>query len=181
MNGQNKIKMLYSGYTVANSMSKLVAKMASIISDKMVFITILKGGVFLTSHLLQRFVLPQETYLGYIGIRSYREGEIVSGTPISYSELLLSEEHLKDATVIIVDDVIETGETLRLVRNHILNNYKPRDVYTCVLVNKQKDGVVREFGPDFYGLDYMGSKFLVGCGMDLEEKYRNLDYVGYIL
>lgn len=178
----SSIKILYDSHAVHCFISKIIGKIASLFKaeDKVIFLIVLKGGYFLASRMLSKFNLPENTYLSFIGVRSYGQGETKSGPTVNvYGSLLLTPDQLEDSIVFILDDVVETGKTLHTIKQRILVDYKPRSVYTCVLVDKKRERP-EDQDPDIVGVEYEGLKFLIGCGMDFDEKYRELEVIGYI-
>jgi hypoxanthine phosphoribosyltransferase len=179
---KNNLHLLYDSYKVGRCLAKMAIEINGLFlpRDKVVILTLLKGGFFVSSHLFPRLTLPEISYQGFIGVRSYAEGETQSGeTANIYGELLLSKEQFRDAIVFILDDVIETGKTLGIIKKNIRENFEPKVVYTCALVDKRRSRM-KDQEPDIVGLFYEGNRFLVGCGMDYNEKYRHLPYIGYL-
>lgn len=80
--------------------------------------------------------------------------------------------------VLIVEDIVDTGRTLKWLREYLLNEKKARTVKIATLMDK-KEGRVVEVPIDYTGF-VIPNKFVVGYGFDVDEKGRNIPYVGYL-
>ncbi len=178
------VQPFISGETLDCGLKLLADTIKVALTEKNIFLPILKGGAFVAHELFHRFSLKDSDKIGYIGVRSYLEGEISSGADIfTYNELFLKEEDFEGATVFVIDDVCETGRTLLTIKRMLLEKFKCEDVITVVLVNKNFSIRKAEMGmnPDIFGFGYEGGHFLVGCGMDFKEMYRGLPFIGYLV
>jgi hypoxanthine phosphoribosyltransferase len=178
------IQPLIDGSTLDCGLKLLADSIKEKLTEKNIFLPILKGGAFVAHELFHRFPLKESDKIGYIGVRSYLEGEISSGADIFvYNELFLKEEDFEDATVFVIDDVCETGRTLLTIRRMLLEKFKCKNIITIALVNK--NDTIRKVevgeGPDMFGFGYNGGRFLVGCGMDFKEMYRGLPFIGHLV
>ena len=103
-------------------------------------------------------------------IMEYSTGNILLKIP-------LKEENIKDKNIIIVEDIVDTGRTFNYLVDYI-RKMNPKSVKSCVLLDKPSRRVVN------FEADYVGFKiddlFVIGYGLDYDEKYRNLPYIGYI-
>lgn len=86
-------------------------------------------------------------------------------------------QNLIDKNVIIIEDIIDTGRTLYYLKNYFKEK-NPKTLKICTLLDKKER---REFSiePDYVGFD-IPDKFVVGFGLDYDEKYRNLPFIGYL-
>ena len=84
---------------------------------------------------------------------------------------------LHDCDLLIVEDIIDSGRTLSYLTKY-LENKGAKSVKTCTLLDKPSRRVV-EFTPDYIGLE-IPDEFVVGYGLDYDEKYRALPYVGVL-
>ena len=87
------------------------------------------------------------------------------------------DESIKDKTVIIAEDIIDSGRTLSILKKMLLER-QPESLKICTLLDKP-DRRVAEVEVD-YTCFKVPDEFVVGCGLDYAQKYRNLDYVGII-
>jgi len=161
-------------------LDEIISGIASKISEdyknsdkKLVLICILKGSLMFTSELMKKIALPLE--LEFMKVSSYGSESVSSG--IINIHLDLKRKDLSDADFIVVEDIIDSGNTL----SHLVKYLSERgasSVRTCTLLDKPSRRVV-DFTPDYVGLE-IPDKFVVGFGLDFDEKYRNLPYVGIL-
>lgn len=132
-------------------------------------VTVLSGSIVFLADLIRQ--LPMKTRLGTIHVSSYAGPTKVSRGPKLIGAAL---PDLRDQDVLIVDDIVETGGTLRLVQEAV-DAAGPRAVRTAVLLRKP---CRRDPDPkvDFIGFD-IEDVFVVGYGLDYNGWYRNLPYV----
>ena len=98
---------------------------------------------------------------------------------IEYSLDVLSgiSDYFKDKDVIIVEDILDTGRALMNVRNLLLEE-GAKSVNICVLLDKPEGRIV-DIKADYVG-GHVPNEFVVGYGLDYNEKYRNLPYIGVL-
>ena len=143
-------------------------------SDKpLVVIVILKGSLIFASDLIRKIELPLE--IEFMKVSSYGAGTKNSGEIKIHLDL--HREHLEDYNILIIEDIVDSGRTLsrltQLLRNRNANNVK-----TCTLLDKPSRREV-EFEADFCGYT-IPDEFVIGYGLDFDEKYRNLPFVGVL-
>ena len=108
-----------------------------------------------------------------MGVSSY-------GTNTAPGELVFTKElrlEAKNRDVLLVDDILDTGKTLRAVIDK-LNALQPRSLKTCVLLEK-KSRRVENITADYVGFE-VPDAFVVGYGLDYAERYRNLPFIGVL-
>lgn len=135
-------------------------------------LTTLKGACFFACELAKRLTVP--VFMEYIQAASY-EGKSSTG-PITM-KLDVPDEVLAGKHVIIVEDVIDTGRTLSAVKE-MMYARSPASLAVCSLLDKHECRVV-PFEGDYVGFS-IGNDFVVGYGLDWDQKYRNLPYIGVI-
>ena len=140
---------------------------------KLVLICILKGSLMFTSELMKKIDRPLE--IEFMKVSSYGSDSKSSG--IINIHLDLKRDDLSDADFIIVEDIIDSGNTLSHLVKY-LSEKGANSVRTCTLLDKPSRRVV-DFTPDYCGIE-IPDKFVVGFGLDFDEKYRNLPYVGVL-
>ena len=135
-------------------------------------ICILKGSVFFTCELAKRITIP--VTVDFMQVSSYGSGTESTGTITIKKEI---DESIEGKDVIVIEDIIDSGRTL----SHLfpmLNERKPNSLKLCTLLDKPER---REFEID---VDYNGfqipDKFVVGYGLDYDQKYRNLPFIGVV-
>jgi hypoxanthine phosphoribosyltransferase len=132
-------------------------------------ISVLKGALVFTADLIRLMKVVVE--VDFIRVKSYC-GEKKSKLEATYKP----ELSLKGKNVLIVDDIFDTGESLQFVYKEILN-HSPANIKTCVLLEKETEKKV-DIRPDFVGFT-IPNRFVVGYGLDLNDMYRSLPYIGY--
>ncbi len=132
-------------------------------------VAVLTGSVVFLSDLIRH--LPFRLEIGYIAVSSYTgaattPGEITLGA--------ISLPDVRDRHVLIVDDILDTGGTLRLVQQ-MLSDRQPASLRTAVVLRKP-DKAPPDVPVDFVGFD-IDDVFVVGYGLDFDGPYRNLPYI----
>ena len=135
-------------------------------------ICILRGASFFACELAKRINLP--VTIDFMSVSSYGGGTESSGHVKIVKDL---EESIEGKEVIVVEDIIDTGRTLSHLME-LLRNRNPKSLALCALLDK----------PDRRGVDvdvkYVGFQvpdlFVVGYGLDYDQKYRNLPYIGVV-
>ena len=89
----------------------------------------------------------------------------------------LKKEHIENKNIILVEDIVDTGRTFNYLVEYI-KDFNPKSVKTCVLLDKKARRVV-DFSADYVGYS-IDDLFVIGYGLDYDEKYRNLPYIGYV-
>lgn len=135
-------------------------------------ICILKGSVFFTVELAKK--INGDVRLEFIRVSSYGEGTESTGEIKMKLDL---KDSIQGKDVIVVEDIIDTGRTLSYLIEY-LKMKKPNSVKLCALLDKP-DRRVKQVKVDYTGFE-IPDKFVVGYGLDWDEKYRNLPYIGYI-
>ncbi len=141
-------------------------------SDGIILVTILAGSVIFLADLIRR--LPMKMRIGLITVTSYP-----GATTRSHGAILASASlpDLRGRDVLIIDDILDSGGTLRLVQDQV-RRAEPRRVTTAVLLRK-KANAPANLPVDFVGFDIEG-EFVVGYGLDYNGLYRNLPYIGVL-
>lgn len=138
---------------------------------ELVVVSLLNGTVMFLADLVRHLSIPLR--LDFIGVSSYGSGT-ESGELVFTKELRLD---VKGRDVLLVDDILDTGRTLKRVTDK-LRALKPKEIRTCVLLDKPSRRIEK------VQADYVGFKipdhFVVGYGMDFAERYRNLPFVGVL-
>lgn len=130
---------------------------------------VLKGAAIFMSDLSRAIKLPVE--VDYMAISSYGSATKTSGVVRIVKDL---DEDLTDRHVIIVEDIVDSGLTLNFLRKNLLAR-NPASLDICALIVKK--GVQRTEADLRYVGFYTAPEFLVGYGLDVAEKYRNLPYL----
>lgn len=142
------------------------------LGKKPIFVGLLKGCVPFMSDLAKYITIPLE--MAYMSVSSYHGGITSSGDVNIKLDLDMS---IKDRDVIIVEDIVDTGLTLTAIMS-LLKHRDARSVKVVTLLDKPEGRKV-PFIPDYIGT-VIPKAFVVGYGLDYEEFYRNLPFVGVL-
>ena len=137
----------------------------------MVIVALLNGTVMFLGDLIRHLSLPLR--LDFMGVSSYGKGT-ESGDLVFTKELRLD---VRGRDVLLVDDILDTGKTVRRVEEKLCL-LGPRRIKVCVLLDKPTRRV-EKVKADFVGFE-IPDVFVVGYGLDYAEKYRNLPFVGVL-
>ena len=137
------------------------------------FICILKGSIFFTVELAKR--INSNVKLEFIRVSSYGEGTESSGEIKMKLDL---KDSIQGKDVIVIEDIIDTGRTLSYLIEY-LKMKKPNSIKLCALLDKPDRRVKKDVKVDYTGFT-IPDKFVVGYGLDWDENYRSLPYIGYI-
>ena len=135
-------------------------------------ISLINGAVMFTADLMREIDNPVR--LDCIRVSSYGTKTKSIGTPQIIHSLTLD---IKQRDVLLIDDILDTGKTLKLVSD-LINDLKPSSLRTCVLLDKKARREVK-IEADFVGFE-IPDKFVVGYGLDFAERYRNLPGIGVL-
>ncbi|MFW5691123.1 MAG: hypoxanthine phosphoribosyltransferase [Chloroflexota bacterium] len=141
--------------------------------DSLVLICILKGGVMFLSDLTRHINVPHE--IDFMAVSSYGRGARESTGSVRIDHDLTAE--LEGKHVLIVEDIIDSGYTLDFVMR-MLGARLPASLRLCALLNKQSRREV-EIPLHYTGFN-IEDKFVFGYGLDLDEKFRNLPFIGVV-
>ena len=136
-------------------------------------ICILKGGAMFMCELAKRLTMPVS--FDFMSVSSYGGGTVSSGVVRIMKDL---DEPLEGKHVLIVEDIIDTGRTLSYLIE-VLAGRGPADIRLCTLLDKP-DRRVTDVKVDYCAFE-IEDKFVVGCGMDYKQRYRNLPYIGEVV
>lgn len=133
---------------------------------QLILVGIMKGGLIFLSDLIRKITIPVE--FGTITASSYGEGTTTSGQVKILQDL---DMDIKDKDIIIVEDLIDTGHTLKFLKD-FFQLRGPNSVKICCMLDKPSRRK-KQVHVDYVGQE-IPDKFVVGYGMDFNEKYRNL-------
>ena len=136
-------------------------------------ICILKGGVFFTCELAKNISVPVS--LDFMSVSSYGSDTKSSGVVKIIKDL---DESLAGKDVLIVEDIIDSGRTLAYLVE-ILKQRNPNSIKICTLLDKPSRRVKKQVVVD-YTCFTIPDEFVVGYGLDYDQKYRNLPYIGVV-
>ena len=141
--------------------------------DNLLLICILRGGVPFMVDLSRSITSPH--MMDFMAVSSYGVGKRESSGAVRFNLDLQTD--IKDKDVLLVEDIVDSGHTIASVLEH-LQVRQPRSLKVCALLDKaeRRESVV----PIHYrGFD-IPNKFVFGFGLDLDEYYRNLPFIGVV-
>jgi hypoxanthine phosphoribosyltransferase len=161
------LKKLFSKEEIEAAVKRLASLIESDYdNEKIVFICLLKGSFMFTSDLVRQIRNPSR--VDFIRASSYGCGTVSMGEIKITKDI---DEGIEGENVIIVEDIIDSGLTLKRVRD-MLHERRPKSLKICALLDKRARRKV-EIEGDYIGFTF-GDGFVVGYGIDYAEKYRNL-------
>lgn len=167
-----------SVYLTEEQLERRIAEIGAEITRKfqgetVFLICILRGSIFFTTELAKRIALPMT--IDFMTVSSYGSATESSGTVTIKKDL---ETPVEGENVIIVEDIIDSGNTLsRLIP--MIKARNPKTLTLCTLLDKPDRRVVNDVKVDYTGF-IIPDEFVVGYGLDYAQRYRNLPYIGIL-
>ena len=165
-------KILLSEEYLSEMVSKLGKRISEDYKDKnLLMISVLKGSVIFMSDLMRKISIP--CMIDFMAVSSY------VGTKSSGEVRILKDLDIpiEGYDILVVEDILDSGRTLSYILE-MLKSRNPKSIKLCTLLDKPEARKA-----DIYA-DYIGEKipneFVVGYGLDYNEKYRNLPFVGIL-
>ena len=152
---------------------KRIAEVAAMINrdyagKEVHLICILKGGVFFTCELAKRLTVPVS--MDFMSVSSESSGVVRIVKDL--------DESIAGKNVLIVEDIIDSGRTLAYLIE-ILKQRNPESIHLCTLLDKPERRVKKQVKVDYTCFE-IPDEFVVGFGLDYDQKYRNLPYIGVV-
>ncbi len=166
-------EVLLTKEEIADKVQELGKELAAEYSDKRpLLICVLKGALIFVADLTRAMDIPLE--VDFMAVSSYGVSTKSSGVVRILKDL---ETGIENRHVLIVEDIIDTGLTLKyLIEN--LRSRKPASIKICTLLDKPSRRRV-QLQPDYCGFE-IPDKFVIGYGLDFSEIYRNLPFIGVL-
>ena len=166
-------QVLIDEATLQNRIAELGAQISHDYADceDLMLLCILKGGVMFLSDLSRHILVPH--MIDFMAASSYGIGERQTSGSVRIDMDLRMD--VKGKHVLVVEDIIDSGYTLAFVIK-TLQNREPASLRLCALLNKQSRREV-DIKVDYIGFD-IENKYVFGYGLDLDERFRNLPFVG---
>ena len=168
-----RIEMLINEKDVSDRINEIANQINKEVGGgELHLICVLKGGVFFMTELAKRLTVP--VTMDFMSVSSYGDDTKSSGVVRIVKDL---DEPLEGKDVLVVEDIIDSGRTLSYLLD-MLRSRKPASLKVCTLLDKPDRRVV-DMDVDYKGF-VIEDKFVVGCGMDYQQKYRNLPFIGVV-
>ncbi|MFX0549656.1 hypoxanthine phosphoribosyltransferase [Hathewaya histolytica] len=166
-------EVLYSEEELRRKTKELAERISEDYRGKeLILIGILKGSVVFMSDLIKEVTIP--CYMDFMAVSSYGKSTTTSGVVRILKDL---DEEIEGKHVLVVEDIIDSGITLKYLIEY-LKSRKPESVEIACLLNKYERRKV-EIDVKYLGFE-VPDYFLVGYGLDYAEKYRNLPFIGIL-
>ena len=161
------MKVLFDAGEIAQKVNELGDEITAAYEGCNLYIVcILKGGFIFMSDLVRQIRMPVK--IGFVRLSSYGNSDRPQGNVKILDDL---EDAIQGRHVLIVDDIMDTGQSLLAFKKH-LESKGPISVKICTMINKTERRTV-PMEPDYYGFD-VSEGFIVGYGLDYAEDYRAL-------
>ncbi|NMC45386.1 MAG: hypoxanthine phosphoribosyltransferase [Chloroflexi bacterium] len=142
-------------------------------STNLLLICILRGGVMFLTDLMRHITVPHA--IDFMAVSSYGVGGRESQGAVRIKMDLMTD--IRDRDVLIVEDIVDSGHTLSSVMQ-LLSTRKPKSLHICTLLDKEERREVEV--PVRYRGFSIPNKFVFGYGLDLDELFRNLPFIGVV-
>jgi len=166
-------RMLFDEPAIHRRLDEIAAQISKDYRDReLTVIAVLNGSLIFIADLLRRIPLPLK--LDCLSVASYY-GKAQTSQEVIFKQVGLPD--LADRNILLLDDILDSGHTLAAIREK-LKTANPRSIRICVLLSKKKERS-RQVDADYVGFE-IEDEFVVGCGLDFMEQYRNLPYIGVL-
>lgn len=167
------VRVMLTEEEVNEKISEIGKKITQDYAGKQVhLVCVLKGGSFFMCELAKRIDLPVS--IDFMSVSSYGGDTKSSGVVKIVKDL---DDSIKDKDVIVVEDIVDSGRTLSYLLE-LLEQRGPKSLSLCTLLDKPERRVV-DVHVDYTGFQ-IPDEFVVGYGLDYDQRYRNLPYIGVV-
>jgi hypoxanthine phosphoribosyltransferase len=168
------LELMYSADEIAERVRELGAQItAEYAGNELVLVGVLKGSCVFMADLMRAIDLP--ITIDFMSVSSYKDGTQSTGDVEILKDL---SNPIRDKDVIVVEDIVDTGLTLtRLLE--ILGSRGARSIRLASLLDKPEPRIKKELKIDYTGF-VIPNKFVVGFGLDVAGRYRNLPFIGVV-
>ena len=174
MISEKDLKILFDKESIQTAIKELGERLNSDYgNDELYLICVLKGAVMFMTDLSKHLKMPLR--MEFIRLSSYGSGFSSTG---KVNAVDISLPDLNDKNVLIIEDIIDKGYTAKFLIDFIKCNFHAKTIKFCSLLDKKVARII-DIDADFYGFEVQ-DQFVVGYGLDFDEYYRNLRYIGYI-
>lgn len=171
----SNLEVLYSAEEISRRVGELGAQIAADYADKdLVVIGVLKGSCIFMADLIRAIDL--KLAIDFMAVSSYKDGTKSTGDVEILKDV---SQPIRDKDVIIIEDIVDTGLTLfRLME--ILGSRGAHSIKVASLLDKPEPRIKKELKIDYCGFQ-IPNKFVVGYGLDVAGRYRNLPFIGVVV
>lgn len=176
LNQNETLDVIFPAQAIAERLEMLAKDIAALKLEPLLVVAVLKGSFVFAADLIRALNRAgMEPEVDFITLSSYRKNRVSRG---SVDILRDVELDVTGRNILLVDDVLDSGRTLAFAKD-LLSARGANSIRTCVLLNKNTKRAV-DIVADFKAFD-CGDEFMVGYGMDVAHRYRELPYVGRIV
>ena len=166
-------KILYTEEELQEVVKRIGQQISEDYKDKNLFlVTVLKGSLIFMADLMRAIDIPCN--IDFLAVSSYGSGTSTSGEVQVIKDLNCP---LADKDLLVVEDILDSGVTLSFLLKN-LSARGPKSIRLCTLLDKPERRKV-DIHPDYVGMQ-VPDQFIVGYGLDYNEYYRNLPYIGIL-
>ena len=170
---EDVLRVLLSEDEIREKVRELGGKItADYKNSNLMLVTVLKGAVVFLADLMRQIDVPAE--IDFMVVSSYGSGVKSSGVVKIVKDL---DVHLAGKDILIVEDILDSGLTLSYIKE-LLESRGPRSIRIATLLDKPSRRKV-DLQADYIGFS-VPDEFVIGYGLDYDEKYRNLPYIGIL-
>jgi hypoxanthine phosphoribosyltransferase len=172
----NQLEVIFPADAIASRLSELATEIESRKLDGLLVVAVLKGSFVFAADLIRALhKVGLEPEVDFITLSSYRKSKTSSGQVTILRDIELD---VRGRNVLLVDDVLDSGRTLAFAKDLIAAR-GASEILTCVLLEKKTPRAVNLVA-DFKAFECPDT-FVVGYGMDVAHRYRELPFVGRLL
>ena len=163
-----KLKTLIKESEIEKRVKEIAKKVEESFNGDFIIISLLKGAFIFTADLIKH--IERQVEIDFMKVKSYK-GKKSQELQVE----LLPKANLKGKEVLIVDEILDSGQSLKFAKEWVQKE-GAKSVKTCVLLEKEKEKPIKA---DIVGFK-IPDQFVVGYGLDLNEKFRNLPYIAKV-
>jgi len=173
---RSDIDVIYTAEQISERLTGLAAEISQLRVERLAIIAILKGSFVFAADLIRALhKVGMEPEVDFMTLSSYGKSTVSSGTVDILRDVAID---VADRDILLVDDVLDSGRTLAYAKD-LLSARGAASIRTCVLIEKEVDRAV-SIGADLKAFT-CSNMFVVGYGMDMGYRFRELPYVGRVV
>jgi hypoxanthine phosphoribosyltransferase len=167
--------IIFTKYDITRRTKEIAKELNERFKDEdLVLITVMAGGLSYTHEFMKRLDISP-LYFDYIARSSYKFGKKMENPKTFYEGKI----NIKGKNVAIVDEIVDSGETIhKLVE--LLEDYEPKSISVVSIISKPGRLKAPKSVKEYYCFEYDTDEFLVGYGLDYNQKYRNLPFIASV-